>query len=106
MFMNADIVVKAVMVGLAFASVLSWTIWLAKALELVLARARLRRALQRLAEARSLADALADLQGVGGEGLSLARAADKDHLALQGVGDRVLQIARETHEVEYSPLYS
>ncbi len=38
--MNADIVVKAVMVGLLFASVLSWTIWLAKTLELVLARAR------------------------------------------------------------------
>ena len=31
MFMAADIVVKAVMVGLAFASVLTWTIWLAKA---------------------------------------------------------------------------
>ena len=47
MFMNADIVVKAVMVGLAFASVLSWTIWLAKTLELMAARARLRRALTR-----------------------------------------------------------
>jgi hypothetical protein len=35
MFMAADIVVKAVMVGLAFASVLTWTIWLAKTLELV-----------------------------------------------------------------------
>ena len=95
MFMNADIVVKTVMVGLAFASVLSWTIWLAKALELVLARARLRRALQRLAEARSLADALADLQGVGGEGLSLARAADNelqlsaDTLVADGVKERI-----------------
>ena len=95
MFMNADIVVKAVIVGLVFASVLSWTIWLAKALELVIARARLRRALQRLSEARSLADALADLQGVGGEGLGLAQAADHelrlsaDTLVADGVKERV-----------------
>ena len=34
MFMAADIVVKAVMIGLAFASVLSWTIWFGKAIEL------------------------------------------------------------------------
>ncbi|TIM69911.1 MAG: tonB-system energizer ExbB, partial [Mesorhizobium sp.] len=32
MFMNADIVVKAVMVGLALASLVTWTIWLAKSL--------------------------------------------------------------------------
>ena len=30
MFMAADIVVKAVMIGLVFASVLTWTIWFAK----------------------------------------------------------------------------
>ena len=36
MFMAADIVVKAVMLGLAFASLVTWTIWLAKAMELVL----------------------------------------------------------------------
>ena len=41
MFMAADIVVKAVMVGLAFASVLTWTIWFAKAIELLLARRRM-----------------------------------------------------------------
>src|SRR4051812_48598350 len=29
MFLAADIVVKAVMVGLAFASVVTWTVWLA-----------------------------------------------------------------------------
>ena len=39
MFMAADIVVKAVMVGLAFASVLTWTIWFAKAIELMFAGA-------------------------------------------------------------------
>jgi len=30
MFLNADIVVKAVMIGLAFASLVTWTVWLAK----------------------------------------------------------------------------
>jgi biopolymer transport protein ExbB len=34
MFVGADIVVKAVMVGLAFASLVTWTVWLAKTIEL------------------------------------------------------------------------
>jgi biopolymer transport protein ExbB len=58
MFMSADIVVKAVMLGLVFASVLTWTIWLAKTLELVAARRSLSRAQATLAAARSLAEAV------------------------------------------------
>jgi len=58
MFMSADIIVKAVMLGLVFASVLTWTIWLAKTLELAAARRRLARAQQILAAARSLAEAV------------------------------------------------
>ncbi|WP_439500151.1 tonB-system energizer ExbB [Bosea sp. (in: a-proteobacteria)] len=54
MFMAADIVVKAVMVGLVFASLVTWTIWLAKALELMGAKAKARRAANRLEEADSL----------------------------------------------------
>jgi biopolymer transport protein ExbB len=46
MFLNADIVVKAVMVGLALASLVTWTVWLAKTIELRSAR---RRALGRIA---------------------------------------------------------
>ena len=57
MFMAADIVVKAVMVGLAFASVLTWTIWLAKAIELLSGRRRLRTAIAALAQARSFEEA-------------------------------------------------
>jgi biopolymer transport protein ExbB len=34
MFQNADIVVKAVMIGLALASLATWTIWLAKTIEI------------------------------------------------------------------------
>jgi len=58
MFMSADIVVKAVMLGLVFASVLTWTIWLAKTLELAAALGRLARAQDILAAARSLAEAV------------------------------------------------
>ena len=46
MFMAADWVVKAVMIGLAFASVVTWTVWLAKTMELAVAKRRLRRALK------------------------------------------------------------
>jgi len=56
MFMSADIIVKAVMIGLVFASVLTWTIWLAKTLELWGARRRLTRAQRSLAAARTLAE--------------------------------------------------
>jgi biopolymer transport protein ExbB len=60
MFMSADVVVKAVMVGLAFASILTWTVWLAKSLELLAALRTNRRLLAQVARAPSL-DAAADV---------------------------------------------
>ncbi len=57
MFMSADIIVKAVMLGLLVASMLTWTIWLAKTLELFGVRRHLRRAQRALNEAWSLAEA-------------------------------------------------
>ena len=57
MFMSADVVVKAVMIGLAFASLVTWTIFIAKMIELTFAQRKLRAALRRIGEARSLADA-------------------------------------------------
>jgi len=57
MFLSADILVKAVMVSLAFASLLTWTIFLAKTVQLSRARAKLRRALARIAETRALSEA-------------------------------------------------
>lgn len=57
MFMSADIIVKAVMIGLGFASLVTWTVFIAKSIELSVASARLRSALKRIAEARSLAEA-------------------------------------------------
>jgi biopolymer transport protein ExbB len=57
MFLSADILVKAVMVGLAFASLVTWTIFIAKMIELSFVRRRLRAALTKIADARSLAEA-------------------------------------------------
>ncbi|KAB2911175.1 MAG: tonB-system energizer ExbB [Hyphomicrobiaceae bacterium] len=59
MFASADIVVQAVMVGLVFASLVTWTVWLAKSIELLAATRTLRRALAGVSEERSLADAAA-----------------------------------------------
>lgn len=57
MFLNADIIVKAVMLGLAFASLVTWTVFIAKMVELTVAQSRLRGALAKIAESRSLAEA-------------------------------------------------
>jgi biopolymer transport protein ExbB len=57
MFMSADVVVKAVMIGLAFASLMTWTVLIAKSIELSVASTKLRSALKKIAEARSLAEA-------------------------------------------------
>jgi biopolymer transport protein ExbB len=57
MFLSADILVKAVMIGLAFASLVTWTIFIAKMIELSLIKRRLRAALGRIGDARSLAEA-------------------------------------------------
>ena len=51
MFLNADIVVKAVIIGLAFASLVTWTVFVAKSLELRIARGHVRRAQRILAGA-------------------------------------------------------
>ncbi len=54
MYLAADIVVKCVMIALALASVLTWTIFVAKSFELGVARRRLRRDLEGFRGARSL----------------------------------------------------
>ena len=57
MFLSADVLVKAVMIGLAFASLVTWTIFIAKMIELSLAQRKLRGALGKISDARSLAEA-------------------------------------------------
>ena len=70
MFMGADIVVKAVMVGLALASVLTWTVGIFKFMELTYSTSRLKSALRKIGDARSLAEAQLTL---GHKGTVLSR---------------------------------
>jgi len=57
MYLKADFVVKAVMIGLAFASLVTWTIFIAKMIEMTVIQRKLRNALKRIGDARSLAEA-------------------------------------------------
>ncbi|MBV9562289.1 MAG: tonB-system energizer ExbB [Bradyrhizobium sp.] len=58
MFMQADMVVKAVMIGLALASVATWTVLLVKTIQLRTARRAARNALSTILSARALLDAI------------------------------------------------
>ncbi len=95
MFMAADIVVKAVMIGLVFASVLTWTIWFAKAVELMIARRRMAAAIDALGEARSWGEATARLKGQDNSAAALIQAADAelrlsvDAMSGAGVKERI-----------------
>jgi biopolymer transport protein ExbB len=66
MFLSADIIVQTVMVGLALASVATWSVWLAKTVELWRARGRARQVIAMLGKARTLVDAVKRLDGVRG----------------------------------------
>ena len=61
MFVQADIVVKAVMIGLAFASLVTWTIWLARGVDLAATRRRTQSCVRKLARADSLEAARAEI---------------------------------------------
>jgi len=78
MFLAADIVVKAVMIGLAFAALLTWVILVAKLLEIAGAKARARATLRALTQSRTLDEALTALQTRRGAGITLLLAADEE----------------------------
>ncbi|TDK56632.1 tonB-system energizer ExbB [Pseudomonas moraviensis] len=59
MYQNADIIVKIVMIGLAIASIITWTIWIAKGFELMGAKRRLRGEIAALKKATTLKEASA-----------------------------------------------
>ncbi|MBD0684125.1 tonB-system energizer ExbB [Pseudomonas sp. PSB18] len=59
MYQNADIIVKLVMIGLAIASIITWTIWIAKGFELMGAKRRLRGEIAALKKATTLKEASA-----------------------------------------------
>jgi biopolymer transport protein ExbB len=62
MFLNADLVVKAVIIGLAFASLVTWTVYVAKIVELHAARRDVRKGLRILADAATLPQAHGQLR--------------------------------------------
>jgi biopolymer transport protein ExbB len=67
MYINADPVVKAVLIGLAFASLVTWTVWLAKTIEIVICKRRVRAALNILASVRSTTEGVERLAATRGE---------------------------------------
>jgi biopolymer transport protein ExbB len=75
MFLEADVVVKAVIIGLAFASLVTWTIWLAKSIELFAAKRRAQSQLGVLARASSLAAAAQELGASKGAVVRMVEAA-------------------------------
>jgi len=94
MFLNADIVVKAVMIGLAVASLATWTIWLAKTIELRMAMRRVRQRLKLLESGGHLAEAARACDGARDAAaqlvLSTAREAElSDGIVDDGFKERV-----------------
>jgi biopolymer transport protein ExbB len=57
MFLNADVIVKTVMLSLLFASLITWTMFIAKTIQMARAQAQMKTALARIADVRSLNEA-------------------------------------------------
>jgi biopolymer transport protein ExbB len=85
MFLSADVLVKLVMVGLAFASLVTWTICIAKMIELSLVQRALRAALTKISESRSLAEAQMALGAKDGVLASLLAAAMREARLSAGI---------------------
>ena len=95
MFIAADWVVKAVMIGLALASVMTWTVWLAKTIELASAKRGARCWLTAIADARSLAEAADRVGASAGPAADFLNAAiaelhlSADSRETEGIKERV-----------------
>lgn len=75
MFMAADWVVKGVMIGLAFASLITWTVWVAKSIELAGARVRAGATLKVIRRAKTLTEATDAVENKGGPAALMLRMA-------------------------------
>jgi len=94
MFLHADIIVKAVIIGLALASVATWTVLLVKTIQLRLARRAARRAVTVLMSCPSLFAGIRQLAGQRSAVIRLVAAAedelDRSHgLSAEGIKERV-----------------
>jgi biopolymer transport protein ExbB len=100
MFENSDLVVKAVIIGLALASLVTWTVWLAKTFELRSARGEVRRDLRVLNNSLTLAQAHDQLRAGDSPVSQLMRAAGQEirvsaNLRADGLKERIaLQLER------------
>src|SRR3974377_833332 len=100
MFENADLVVKAVIIGLALASFVTWPVWVAKTLEMGRAGAAVRRDLGVLNNAVTLAQAHDQLREGHSPVSQLMRAAGQEirlsaNLRADGLKERIaLQLER------------
>lgn len=94
MFMAADWVVKAVMIGLLFASLVTWTVWVVKTLELRASLKALAAPLASLSKAATLSDILPEMKRAG-PALSALTEATLDELVhssglpVDGIKERV-----------------
>jgi biopolymer transport protein ExbB len=88
MFVSADPLVKAVLIGLAFASVVTWTVWLAKTIELMMARRRVRADLSTLGSAQRLADGVERLAAAQSPAAAFLEAAVTEIQLSQSSADR------------------
>jgi biopolymer transport protein ExbB len=75
MFLGADLVVKAVMIGLFFASLVTWTVLITKTIELAQVQRKLKSSLARISRARSLTEADEQVRGDRGVQRLLVEAA-------------------------------
>ena len=97
MFRQADVIVKAVMIGLAFASLVTWTIWFAKGVELAAARRRALGCVRKLTRAPNLDAARAEIAAgwtAKGTVADLMEAAEREvqrsnNLSSEGIKERL-----------------
>ncbi|REG53252.1 tonB-system energizer ExbB [Paracoccus versutus] len=101
MFVAADWVVKAVMIGLAFASVVTWTVLVAKVLELLGAMQRAQSGIRRVEAAANLPSALASAGNRRDPVSRMIRAAaaeyDRSAPALDQAGDSGVKERVDSH---------
>ena len=94
MFMSADIIVQGIMIGLFVASVITWTVLLAKGFELIMAGRAARAAMARLGNARSLGEAAERVHATNSDvGVLVTAALEEIHhssdLPADGVKERI-----------------
>jgi biopolymer transport protein ExbB len=84
MYLDADPVVKAVMIGLVLASMVTWTVWLTKTVEIWFDKREVKAGAKRLASAQTLAQAVEQLSDTEGEVRELVEAAATEQKLSEG----------------------